>query len=140
MYDDNKIVKERQRAIRRRIDERGILPKTIAADGGWENTSTVLSYFPANQDVEPAMMSVAALHRLIRTNAIPIELLSDLLPTGFAIFRVPEGIDHDQVCEDMQDYLQEKARSHHPESPGGREIAECEDNVLRGKFAKVSVA
>lgn len=36
--------------------------------------------------------------------------------------------------------LRAKQHAHHPDSPDGREIAECEDNVLRGKFAKVKAA
>ena len=138
MHDENTIVRERQRAIRREMDRRGISIKAVQYDGGWDTPSTVLSYFPA--DKEPQTMSVAALYRLISRKALPADLLSVLLPDDFAIVRVPEGIDHDEIAALFHDYLTAKERAHHPESEAGREIGPNEDNVLRGKFARVRAA
>jgi hypothetical protein len=70
----------------------------------------------------------------------PLELLSLLMPEGIAVVYVPSGIDHDEVAEAFHDYLQTKERAHRPESPAGRDIAPCEDNVLRLKLAKVRAA
>ena len=130
MADENKIVRERQKLIRRQMDERGISVKAVQLDGGWESSSTVLSYFPADQDAEPAVMSVAALYRLLSKQALPADLLSLLLPGDFAIVRVPEGIDHDVVCEAFQDYLAEKAKAHRPESECGPAIGPKEHDKL----------
>jgi hypothetical protein len=134
MRDETDIVRERQLAIRRELDRRGILLKTVALDAGM-SYSTVQSYFPGERNAVPATMSVAALYALI--GAIPDDLLSLLLPSGRVIVQVPENIDHDELCDRMQDWLLTKAHAHHPESEAGREIGPGEDNVLRGKFAAV---
>lgn len=138
MHDENTIVRERQRLIRRQMERDGILLKQVQLDGGWKTPSTVQSYFPADPDHEPATMSVAALYRLIVTKALPVELLSLLLPPGHMIVQVPEEMDHDQLCEAMQDWLHAKHQAHHPESEAGREIGPGEDNVLRCKFTAVA--
>lgn len=133
MIDENIVVRERQKAIRREMDRRGIAIKAVQFDGGWETPSTVLSHFPADKDKEPQTMSVAALYRYVTRNALPIDLLSLMLPDGFRIVRVPEDIDHDEISEVLQGYLQTKERAHHPDSPEGREISKCEDAALRGQ-------
>lgn len=140
MRDENTIVRERQQAIRREMDRRGISIKAVQYDGGWETPSTVLSYFPAPGSKEPQTMSVAALHRLLRRKALPADLLSLLLPEGFAIVEVPEEINHAEIAGAMSDYLAAKHDAHHPESEAGPAIGPNEDNVLRGKFARVKAA
>jgi hypothetical protein len=130
MRDETDIVRERQLAIRRELDRRGILLKTVALDAGM-SYSTVQSYFPGERNAVPATMSVAALYALI--GAIPDDLLSLLLPSGHAIVQVPDSIDHDALCEAMQDYLTEKAKAHRPDSPKGRDIADCERETLDTK-------
>lgn len=137
MRDENMIVRERQLVIRREMDRRGISIKAVQLDGGWDTPSTVSSYFPGEKNKTPATMSVAALYRFLSTEALPADLLSLLLPTGFQIVRAPEALDHDDVAQILHDYLQTKERAHHPESEAGREIGPNEDNVLRGKFARV---
>lgn len=137
MTDENTIVRDRQKLIRREMDKRGISIKAVQLDGGWENSSTVLSYFPADAQRDPATMSVAALYRLAERDALPVDLLSLLLPAGFGIFRLPEEVDHDDFAACLQDYLRAKTEAHHPDSPGGREIAECEDAKLRGKAMRI---
>jgi len=136
--DANTIVRERQRAIRREMDRRGISIKAVQFDGGWETPSTVLSYFPADPDREPATMSVAALYRLFE--ALPTDLLTMLLPEGFAIVKVPTGVDLDECATEMQAWLVDKAAAHHPASPAGRDIAPCEESRLRTKLAVVKAA
>lgn len=81
-------------------------------------------------------MPLSALRRLV--GVIPDELLSLLLPDGRQIIRAPEALDHDEISEALQDWLREKERAHHPDSPQGRDIAPCEDATLRGKFAVVA--
>lgn len=133
MHDETTIMRERQKAIRREMDRRGIAIKAVQFDGGWDTPSTVLSWFPADKDREPQVMSVAGLYRLIVRKALPIDLLSIMLPDGFRIVRVPEDVDHDEISEVVQDYLHTKERAHHPESPEGREISSCEDSDLSAK-------
>lgn len=139
MRDENMIVRERQLLIRREMDRRDISIKAVQLDGGWKDPSTVSSYFPNPEGKkEPATMSVAALYRLIATKALPVDLLSLLLPAGHLIVRVPEELDHDEIAQAMADYLAEKQRAHHPESEAGREISPNEDAKLRQRFAAVT--
>lgn len=135
LRDAETIVRERQKAIRREIDRRGIAMKAIAMDGGWDSTSTVLSYFPADQHAQPAVMSVASLFRLF--DALPTDLLSLLLPDGYAIVQVPEGIDHDDLERGCRDFLATKGEAHHPDSPAGRDIAPCEAKALDAKVVQL---
>lgn len=135
MRDESNIVRERQKLIRREIDRRGISIKAIQLDGGWSDSSTVLSYFPADEKAQPAVMSIASFYRLIERKALPLDLLSTLLPNGFTIVRVPENVDHDEISAAVQDYLKTKEDAHRPESEAGREIGPIEDETLRGKVA-----
>lgn len=130
MRNADKIVRERQKAMRREIDRRGISIKAVQFDGGWDNASTVLSYFPADQSREPAVMSVAALYRLF--DALPTDLLSMLLPDGFQIVRAPEAINHDELCELANEYIAAKNRAHHPDSEAGRDLGPNEKSSLDG--------
>lgn len=132
--DENKIVRDRQRLIRREMDRRGISIKAVQLDGGWETPSTVLSYFPADEHKEPATMSVAALYRMLVRKALPAELLSLLLPEGYALVRVPEGIDHDEVADEFADFLKTKNDFHHPESEAGRDLGPTERAALDAKI------
>lgn len=140
MPDYSMIVRERQKLIRREIDRRKITIKAVQLDGGWEDPSTVLSYFPADKAKQPAGMSVSALHRLLDTKALPAELLSLLLPEEFAIVRKPEGLDLDEFEALLREFLAAKGAAHHPESECGREIGPGENVVLLSKAAKVKAA
>lgn len=135
MADYDKIVRDRQALIRRQMDDRRITVKQVQCDGGWNTPSTVLSYFPADGNAQPATMSVAALFRLLETGALPVELLSLMMPAGFQINRIPDGVDHDEVEKACRDILASKGRAHHPDSPAGREISECESVELARKTA-----
>jgi len=140
MRDETTIVRERQKLIRREMDRRKIPLKAVQLDGGWKTVSTVASYFPQEGGEEPATMSAAALFRLLDTKALPADLLSLLLPDGYAIIQTPEGIDHDDCEQACLDFLATKGAAHHPESPAGREIAPCEDATLRGKVVRLRAA
>lgn len=140
MADNSNIVailKGRQCAMRNAMDQRGITLKAVSFDSGIPY-STLLSYFPEPGGTLPALMPVSAQYALC--GAIPEDILSQLLPDGRRIVRAPEILDHDEVSEALCDYLREKERAHHPESEDGREIGPQEDNVLRGKFARVKAA
>lgn len=128
MRDADKIVRERQKFLRREIDRRGIPIKAIQLDGGWDHHSTVLSYFPADREKDPAIMSLAALHRLF--DALPLDLLSLLLPDGHAIVKIPDGADYDEYERHCRTFLSIKGEAHHPDSPAGRELSHCEEDLL----------
>lgn len=133
MRDTNDIMRERQRAIRREIDRRGIALKAIACDADM-SMSTLMSYFPGG-DQQPAIMSVTALFKIIAGNALPLDLVSMLLPSGALVVRAPEEIDHDELEGACREYLAAKGAAHHPASPAGREIAPCEDAALTSRAA-----
>lgn len=139
MRDRNMIVRDRQLAIRREMDRRGISLKAVSLDSGI-SYSTIVSYFPGEQDKEPATLNGAALFILLDTGALPLDLLSLLLPAGFQIVRAPENLDHDEFEEMCRDYLATKGKAHHQDSPGGREIADCEEGVLTAKVVALRAA
>jgi len=140
MVDANKIVRERQRLIRRQMEKRGISIKAVQLDGGWETPSTVQSYFPADEKIEPATMSVAALYRLIATKALPADLLSLLLPEGYLIVQAPVAVDHDEISEAVQDYLTAKERAHRADSECGPAIGPNEEKDLTAKVVRLRAA
>lgn len=134
-HGDN--IPARQKAMQERVfrlaqRDHGLTLKAISLDSGIGYT-TIQSYARGE-----AMMSIASLYCLI--GVVPDELLSLLLPDGRLILRAPEAIDHHEAAGAMRDYLAAKDRAHHPDSPAGPAIADCEDNILRGKFAKVKAA
>lgn len=137
MADENNIVRDRQRFIRREMDRRGISIKQVQLDGGWETSSTVLSYFPADRLKEPAVMSVAALYRLLQRKALPAALLSTLLPDNFAIVRLPEGVDFDELADEFTEFLRTKNEFHHPESEAGRDLGPTERARLSEKVVQL---
>ncbi|WP_259384399.1 hypothetical protein [Bacillus thuringiensis] len=132
MADANMIVRERQLAIRREMDRRGISLKAVSLDSGIPY-QTVVSYFPGEKDKQPATLPGSALFLLAEKGAMPLDLLSLVLPAGFQIVRAPEELDHDALCELAADYVAAKRRAHHPESEAGREIGPNEQADLTGK-------
>jgi len=129
MRDRNEIVRERQSAIRRELDRRGIALKAVAMDAQI-SYSTLVSYLPQPGGDKPVMMPAGAIYALAETRAIPDDLLSLLLPAGVLMVRVPEGVDHDEIEEAARDYLAEKAKAHHLESEAGRDIGPNENQAL----------
>lgn len=130
MRDCTTIVRERQKLVRRQMNERHIAIKQVQFDGGWDSPSTVMSYFPEDKDAQPAVMSLSALYRILDGKALPLDLLSLLLPDGYQIVRAPESVDHDALCEMAAHYVAEKNRAHHPDSEAGREIGPGENDSL----------
>ena len=136
MRDSNEIVRDRQLAIRRELNRRGILMKQVELDSGM-SSSTLLSYFPANSDAKPAVIPMSAIYTLMETRAIPDDLLDLLLPAGVLFVRVPDGIDHDEMETRCREYLSAKGKAHQVDSPAGREISDCEENVLDMHAARI---
>lgn len=131
MADNTNIVRamrERQRTIRRQLDVRNISLKGLSMDSGI-GYSTLLSYFPNPEgDAEPAQLPVSALYMLC--GHVPDDLLSLLLPDGRAIIVIPEGTDYDEYEKHCRTFLRIKGEAHHPASPDGRDISECEEDKL----------
>lgn len=134
MRDSVAIVRDRQTAIRRELDRRGIALKAVSFDSGI-GYETLLTYFPAPDTKVPAQIPGGAIYAMCAGNALPLDLLSLLLPTGFQVVRAPEEIDHDAIEDIARDFLATKGKAHHPQSPGGREISDCERAALNGKVA-----
>lgn len=135
MRDADEIMRERQKHVRRQIDDRGLSLKAIAYDAGQMSYTTLLSYFPGNQDAQPAVMPLSALFAILNGNALPRDLVSMLLPDGDMIVKVPEGIDHEELCDAAQEYLSEKAKAHRHDSEMGPAIGPNEHERLCGKAA-----
>jgi hypothetical protein len=136
MVDGNTIVRERQLVIRREMDRRGISLKAVSLDSGIPYP-TIVSYFPGEKDKQPATISGAAMFCLCQTKALPLDLLSLLMPDGFQIVQVPEGINHDVICDLAADYVADKHRAHHPDSEAGRDIGPSEDARLTNKVVQL---
>lgn len=132
MRDVSTIVRDRQLAIRRELDRRGIPLKVVAFDSGIPYP-TLCSYFPGGER-QPAEMPCSAVYSLC--GVIPDDLLNLLCPEGYAVVRVPSGFDYDEISSVCRDFIAEKDRAHHPESEAGRDIGPTEQaklasNVLR---------
>lgn len=123
----SQILDRQQRMFRIAQDptRHGLTLKMIAADADLGLDSV------RNYAAGETVMPVTALVALI--DVLPIDLLSLLLPAGHSIVRVPEGINHDEIESCARDFLAAKGAAHHPDSPGGREIAKCEQVVLDQK-------
>lgn len=138
MRDSSTIMRERQRTIRRELDRRGISLKAVSFDSGIPY-STLYSYFPGNErgteEKQPAELPIGAFYAL--QGAIPDDLLNLLLKDGYAIVRVPVGIDYDDVSSGCREYLDAKERAHHPESEEGREIGPTEKAELGAKVVRL---
>lgn len=124
--------KSTQERIFRIAQRDGLTLKAISLDSGIPY-STLRGY--AGHNGETAEMPVSALYKLV--GVVPDELLSLLLPEGYAITRVPEGINHDDIERACRDFLSAKGDVHHPESPAGREIADCERETLNVKVVQL---
>ncbi|MFT4056734.1 MAG: hypothetical protein QM681_19675 [Novosphingobium sp.] len=107
----------------------GLTLKMIAADADLGLDSV------RNYAAGETVMPMTALDALI--DVLPDELLSLLLPSGHAIVMVPDGICHDEIEKAARDFLAAKGEAHHPDSPGGRELSDCEVVRLNNKAAKL---
>lgn len=123
--------REQERVFRLAARDHGLSLKAISLDSGLAY-NTVQTYAGGQ-----AVMSIASLFKLV--GVIPNELLSLLLPEGQVIVSVPSGIDHDQMADAFADYLKTKNDAHHPDSPAGRDIADCEREQLDAKVVQLPI-
>lgn len=134
MCNGSSIIRERQGFIRRELDRRNIPMKAVAGDSGIPYP-TLLTYFPQDRDKEAVQIPGGAIYSLVYGKAMPDDLLSMLLPDGAQIIRASEDIDHDAVANMAHEYLAEKTAAHHPDSPDGPALSNCEKIKLSEKAA-----
>lgn len=137
MIAASRIVRQRQLAIRREMDRRGIAMKAVHFDSGIP-IATLATYFPADPHAEPAQIPGGAIFALC--GVLPADLMSLLLPDGFAVVQVPENVDHDTLADAFADYLHAKNAAHHPESECGRDLGPKETETLDGKVVHLPIA
>lgn len=139
MSHSDEIVRQRQSAIRRELDRRGIALKAVSFDSGI-GYSTLLTYFPQEGAAKAVMLPVSALYALTdgENPAIPLDLASLLLPPRRLIVNTPESVDHDAFEDMCREFLATKGAAHHPESPAGRELAQCEIEALDSKVVQIT--
>lgn len=129
------IIRETQERVFRICQANGLTLKAISLDAGIPYSS-LRSY--AGNSGATSIMGIDVLYQLV--GVVPNELLSLLLPSGNAIFTVPDDVDHDEIEEMARDYLATKAKAHRADSPEGPAVAACERNTLNGKVARLRVA
>lgn len=126
---------ETQRRIGRLAErDHGLTLKKIGLESGIPY-NTVRSYFGQSDGMAQAVLPVTALCRLV--GVIPDGLLSQLFdPVNKCIMDVEtDGGDHDTLAGNCIDFAARTARARSPQSPGGTEIVDCEDDELRAARA-----
>jgi hypothetical protein len=135
MRDVSTIMRQRQRDVRCEIDGRGFHLKAVASKSGIEY-GTLLTYFPGGER-EPAVIPMSAVYALAEARALPTDILSMLMPIGFAVVEVPECVDFDDIEDACRELLATKGAAHHPESEAGREIGPGEEADLATKVVQI---
>lgn len=130
MCDGSKIVKQRQLAIRREMDRRGVHLKIVAADSGIPYP-TLASYFPADPLADPAQIPGGAIYALTESKALPLDLLSLLQPAGHVVVRLPENVDLDEVASWAEQFSARKLAAH-------RKDSECEEHIGPTEHAELT--
>lgn len=129
MHDGSTIIRQRQLDVRSEIEARGFHLKVVASKSGIPYP-TLLTYFPADMRATPVQIPGGAIYALIESRALPSDILSMLTPAGWALIEIPEEYDHDEIEDACRDVLEAKGAAHHKDSPGGREITDCEREVI----------
>lgn len=111
-----------ERVFRLAKRDHGLTLKAIHLDSGIDYDSL------CNYAKGETQMSLGALNALI--GVIPDELLSLLLPEGRRIVTIPDGIDHDAICEWAQAFVAKKTAAH-------RKDSECAELVGPGEKAEL---
>lgn len=134
MQDEKTILLDKQqRVFRIACDPKryGLTLKLISMDSGLHYDS--VRHYAAGETALPLSAFVALM------GVVPDELLSLLLPDGRAIVKVPDEIDLDGLADQFTDFLHEKNAAHHPDSPAGRDIADCERDTLTSKVVHLPI-
>lgn len=144
MRDNVAIIRARQTTIRNQIAIRNISLKCVAMDSGIPY-DTLMTYFPVEGGRDPAQIPGGAIFALCfgadgKTPALPLDLLSLLLPDGFQILRAQEGVNHDDLADLAAEYLALKNAAHHPASEAGVAIGPNENERLDAKVVQLRAA
>lgn len=133
MIDKSILLDRQERMFRVACDPRryALSLKLIAMDSGLHYDS--VRDYAAGKTIMP----LTALDAL--TGVVPDELLSLLFSKGRAVVQVPEMLDHDELERAFLDYAATKAAAHHPDSPAGRDIADCERETLDRKVVHLPI-
>lgn len=83
-------------------------------------------------------MPLSALYAL--GDVLDDKLLTLLQPEGKQLVTVPDGIDFDDFSQHCRNFEAIKAAAHHPDSPAGRDISDCERAKLTTAAAPLKVA
>ena len=120
MPDKVEIVRERQLAIRREMINRRISLDVVAIDSKI-SPSSVAGYFPNPDSKAPVVTAItmAVVFALLESKALPLDLMSLLLPEGYAIVPKPEHIDHDALMAACVDFVATYGAARHPDSEDG---------------------
>jgi hypothetical protein len=133
MRPASEIIRDRQLAIRRELDRRGIPLKVIAYDSGIKY-DTLISYFPGGERPVAELSSSAA---FALCGVLPDDLMNLLCPQGYALVPVPVDANYDDVNQHCMEFIAEKAKAHHPESEAGVEIGPNEQAHLACKVIRL---
>lgn len=139
MCDSSEILLQRQHDVRSEINRRGFALKVVASKAGIPY-NTFCSYFPADENARPTQIPGGAIFGLIAGRALPLDIISLLLPEDVQIVRASEELDPDWIEELCREYLATKAQAHHRDSPAGREISDCERRTLAVKATSLRAA
>lgn len=126
--------REQQRMFRIACDPRrfNLTRKAIEIDAEIPR-STLASYADGR-----ALMTIATLRSLC--GVIPNELLSLLLPEGYAVVSTPEAVDHDAVASWCIQFLAKWNAAKHPESEAGTETGPRENDELLAAIVQLQSA
>lgn len=122
-------LKRRQEAMFLEAANRGITQKELHYATGLS-----LSIIGQYARGETAMGMPAALK--VR-QVVGAELFTMLFDDGDYLVEASKGLDHDDLAAGCIEYASAHAQARHPNSPAGVDIAECEEETLNGKAAKL---
>lgn len=136
MCAGSKIIRDRQKAIRREMTRRSILLKQVFFDSGIP-LQTLATYFPEDPNKQPAQIPGGAIYSLVSGEALPPDLLDLLMPEGVIILRTTGELDHNEVALRVTEYQTTLAKARHPDSPAKEKISDCEQEDLDAKVARI---
>lgn len=136
MCAGSKIVKERQKAIRREMDRRGISLKAVAFDSGIPY-ATLATYFPQDPLKDPVQIPQGATFSIKQAMALPLDLMNLLQPDNVCLVEIPAEVDVHEIGRIVAELHALKTAAHHPDSPAGVEISECEARTIAAKAAEL---
>ena len=109
---------------------------SVAKRAGW-HINTLATYFPPNRDTQPTKLPLGSLWDLLESGALPDDLAALLMPDGFQVVAAPESIDVHEIGRIVAELHALKTAAHHPESPAGVDLSDCEVSGIAAKAAEL---